>query len=330
MRQTAGILGGTERLTVIGRLADQRLRRFCPGEQTSSVVDVTAPERSSIVRILLCLALVTTGAALAQERPLPDRGAFLAEVRARLQTDGSILSRYRYIETRRDQKLDENGRPTEESVKVFESSPGLPGEGRWERLLVEDGTPIPADEIAKQDRERQERAREAARRAANPSARDRAEQRREWEKYQRERAEAVEDVFRVYAIEMLGRERLDGHQTIAFGLSPRPDARPRTEDGEMMRHFKVRAWISEADYELVQLEAEVIETVSIAFGLLARVHPGSRFAFTRRKVDEEAWLPAVSSYSGSARVGLVRVLRRRSTSEFSGYRRIPGNVAAAQ
>ena len=278
-----------------------------------------------LVLALAALAAVTS----AQERPLPDQDTFFAEVRARLQTDGALQSRYRYIETRRDQKLDEHGRPVEESVKVFESHPGFPGEGRWERLLVEDGTPVPADELAEQDRARQQKAREAARRTANMSARDRARQRREWEEHRRERAETVEDVFRVYAIRMLGRERVGGHDTIAFALTPRSDADPRTDDGERLRHFKVRAWISETEYELVQLEAEAIDTVSIAFGLLARVHPGSRFGFTRRKVNGEAWLPAVSSYSGSARVGLVRVLRRRSSSEFSDYHRVSDGASAA-
>ena len=35
----------------------------------------------------------------------------------------------------------------------------------------------------------------------------------------------------------------------------------------------------------------------------------------------EVWLPAVVSYTGSARVGLLFTLRRSGTSEFSGYRK---------
>jgi len=33
------------------------------------------------------------------------------------------------------------------------------------------------------------------------------------------------------------------------------------------------------------------------------------------------WLPAVVNYSGSARVGLLVMLRRSGTSEFSAYRK---------
>jgi hypothetical protein len=290
---------------------------------------VTPVRRLLVLGGLLLLTTLATALLAAQERPLPDREAFVAKVRARLQSDQSLQGRYSYIETRRDRKLDEDGRPSEESVKVFENHPGLPGEGRWERLIVEDGRPVPAETLDKEDRDREEKAREIARRMATASPRERARQRRAWEKHQRETAEAVDDVFRVYDIRMLGRERIDGHDTIRFSLTPRADADPRTDDGEIMTHFKVRAWISEADHELVRVEAEAIATVSIAFGLLARVHPGARFSFARRKIDGEAWLPALSSYSGSARVGLVKVIRRSSTSEFSGYQREDESASAA-
>jgi hypothetical protein len=83
----------------------------------------------------------------------------------------------------------------------------------------------------------------------------------------------------------------------------------------------VRAWVSENDHELVKLEAEAID--SLKFGLvgLAKVHKGARLSFLRRKVNGEVWLPAVASYTGSARMGLLFTLRRSGTSEYSGYRK---------
>jgi hypothetical protein len=257
----------------------------------------------------------------AQDRPLPDRDTFLAEVRTHLQTDQALQASYAYIETRRERKLDGDGRVTVESVKIFENSPGLPGERRWERLIEKDGTPVPARELAKQDRERQKKAQEIARRMAEEPRKEHARQVRAWEEYQREAEEAVDDVFRVFDIRMAGRETIDGHDTIAFSLTPRPAAKPRTREGGMMRHFEVSAWVSERDYELVRLHAEAIDTVSIGFGLLARIHKGARFAFDRRKVNGEVWLPSSYSYSGSARVGLLKVLRRGGASEFSNYRK---------
>ena len=95
-----------------------------------------------------CLLVV---AVAAQERPLPERDAFLRETRKHLQTDTSLQRSYVYVETRREQKLDKRGRVLEESVKVFESYPGLPGENRWERLIAETGRPRPAAELEKVD-----------------------------------------------------------------------------------------------------------------------------------------------------------------------------------
>src|SRR5688572_24730805 len=105
-------------------------------------------------RVLVVLGFVIAGAVLgAQNRPLPDQESFVRETRKHLQTDSVLQSSYVYVETRRELKLDKKGRTSEESVKVFESYPGLPGEARWERLVAEDGRPVPAPELTKQDRE---------------------------------------------------------------------------------------------------------------------------------------------------------------------------------
>ena len=275
------------------------------------------------------LACLIAGSTLAaQDRPLPDQQSFLAETRKHLQTDSTLQSSYVYVETRREQKLDKHGRTSKESVKVFESYPGLPGEARWERLVAEDGRPVPAEELAKQDRERQKSATGMVQRLAEDASKERARQEREYQKARREREDAVNDIFNVFTIRMIGRDQIERHETIAFLLTPRPDARPKTTEGRQMKHFNVRAWISESDHELVKLEAEAIDTLSFGLGVLARLHKGARLSFLRRKVNGEVWLPAVVSYQGSARVGLLLTLRRGGTSEYSGYRKYSVDTSA--
>jgi hypothetical protein len=275
--------------------------------------------RSRLIAFLLCL--LTLPSVFAQQQPLPNADAFLQETKKHLQTDSALQSSYSYVETRKELKLDSRGQATGESVKVFESYPGLPGEGRWERLISEDGKPVPAEQLAKLDRDRQKKAEDYARRLTSQPAKTAADQRREWEKDQRDTARILDDVFRVYDIRMLGRQTIDGHDTINFSLTTRRDARPQTREGGIMRHFAVRAWVSETDYELVRLEAEATDTVPIALGLLARVSQGSRLEFERRKVNGEVWLPARASYMGSARIALVKTVRRGGSSEFSNYKK---------
>ena len=265
--------------------------------------------------VLLLIALP----APAQERPLPPLEPFLQQVRAHLQTDEDRQSAYMYVETQRRHGIDKKGNPTGESVKIIESYPGFPGEDRWDRVISENGKPTSPEELAKQDRERQKKAEEFVRRLQ--SGKDRAKMAREREERRREDEKAIDEIFRVYDIRMLRREPLEGHGTIVFSLTPRRDAKPRTREGKIMRNFVVKAWVSESDYELVRLEVEAIDDVSIGMGLLARVHKGTRAWFQRRKVNGEEWLPAEASYTASARVLLLKRYRVGGTSEFSGYRK---------
>jgi len=266
---------------------------------------------------LIVLLLLATP--VAQDAALPDYETFAAQVRTRLATDEERQSGFMFTERRIEQKLDAAGRLKGEGVKVFEVYPGLPGEQRYRRLIEQNGKPLPTDELAKQDRERHKDVETYTRQLASGAQSQKAK--RELEKERQKYAAAVDDIFRVYDIRMVRRESLEGHDTVLATLTPRDGARPQTDDGKIMRHFKARAWISESDYELVRVEIEAIDDLSFGLGLLARVHKGTIATYQRRKVDNEAWLPMKVTWTASARVLLVRRLRVRGVSEFSNYRK---------
>jgi hypothetical protein len=267
--------------------------------------------------IILVLLLLATP--FAQERPLPDYEPFADQVKAHLATDEERQSAYMFTERRIEQKLDGSGRQKDESVKVFEVYPGLPGEDRYRRLIEEDGRRIVPDKLAQHDRARQQTVESYSRKLTSESERRKAE--RAQDRQRRRYAAAVDDLFRIYDIRMLGRESIQGHDTIFATLSPKAGVKPNTDDGKIMRNFKARAWISESDYELVRVEIEAIKDLSFGLGLLARVHKGTVATFERRKVNDETWLPAKVTWTASARVLLLRRLRLRGISEFSGYRK---------
>jgi hypothetical protein len=265
------------------------------------------------------LALLVLATPAAQDRPLPDQDAFAAQVKRHLATDEERQSGYTFLEKRTEQKLDASGRSKNQSVKVFEIYPGLPGEERYQRLIEENDRPVPAADLAKRDRSRQKEVEDYARKQSIASERTKAT--REQNKARREYSAAVDDIFHIYDIHMLRRESLDGHDTIVATLTPIPGAKPLTDDGKIMRHFKARAWISEADYELVRVEIEAIDDLSFGLGLLARVHKGTVATYQRRKVNDEVWLPAEVTWTASARVMLFKQLRLRGVAEFSNYRK---------
>ena len=276
---------------------------------------------------LLCFALVPAFVS-AQDRPLPDRQTFLAEVRTRLDRDEDRQAGYSYVETRKRYTLDGLGRVRDESGLVLESYPGLPGEPRWERVLEENGARTSVANLARADTARQKKAEQFARRMATQSDGDRRKTLEEAERERRGTAARVDDVFQVYDLQLLGRETIDGHDTIIVSMNPRPNARPRTREGGWLRSFRGRAWVSETDFELVKLDVEAIQDVRLGLGLVGRIHRGTTFAFGRRKVNEDRWLPAFSTYTVSGRLLLLKRLRQRGTSEYSNYRQFAVNTTS--
>jgi hypothetical protein len=269
--------------------------------------------------IAVPLAVLVLATPAAQDRPLPDFDAFAAQVKIHLATDEERQSGYTFVQRRTEQKLDGAGRTKDESVKVFEFYPGLPGEDRYLRLIEENGKAVPASKLAQQDRERQKDVESYARSLSTSAERQKEAQQRDKER--RHYSAAVDDIFRIYDIHMVRRESIEGHDTIMATLMPKDGVKPQTDDGKIMRHFKARAWISESDYEMVRVEIEAIDDLSFGLGLLARVHKGTVATYQRRKVNNEVWLPEKVTWTASARVLLLKSLRLRGVSEFSGYRK---------
>jgi hypothetical protein len=78
-------------------------------------------------------------------------------------------------------------------------------------------------------------------------------------------------------------------------------------------------WIDRSDTELVRIDAEVFDTVNIGWGVLGRVHKGTRYHAERRRLGE-TWLPRSQTVRFDARVLLVKNVSQEETSEFSEFR----------
>jgi hypothetical protein len=280
------------------------------------------------VALVLMFLPAAVVAVRTQDRPLPDLQLFLAQARTRLQTDNERQRSYIYVETQRERKLDGSGRTRKESVKVVESYPPLPGESeRWERVLEEGGRKKTEAELARQDAERQKTAEAVARRLSTRTPADKAKALHDYQQDRKEALDRINDIFVVYDITMIGRETIDGHDTIALALEPKHDPHPATREGKWMAYFRCRAWVSESDHELVRLNVEAIRDANIGFGLLARMNTGTLMTFTRRFVNNEVWMPARADYTIKARVLLLKRYLQGGTIEFSNYRKFTVDTA---
>ena len=107
----------------------------------------------------------------------------------------------------------------------------------------------------------------------------------------------MSDIYDVFEIRMIGRERVEEHDTIRIAAAGRADADgPR---GDRIQHFSVRAWVSENDHELVELEAEAIDNLRLA-GWAGQAAQGCPTVVPAPKSQRRGLAPAVASYNGSA------------------------------
>src|ERR1700681_2830840 len=129
---------------------------------------------------------------------LRDARTFLAEVRDRLHTDDFLLDQYTFTEKQTERRLDGDGNVTKVTSASYEVYPSAEPGHTYRKLAKEDG------------KQQEKEARAAAR-----SPEVQAERRRK-------EAEAVDELFRLYDIRIVGREMLDGRGAILVTFSSGP------------------------------------------------------------------------------------------------------------
>jgi hypothetical protein len=256
----------------------------------------------------------------AQDHPLPDPKSFGAEVRKRMLTDRELQSQYTFIERREEISISKLGKVSAGPLKTYEVYPSVERGNTYKRLIAVNGVPLPPEDLARQDdKHRDDLLREAAKREREtPQQRERrlrkdAKQQAEWDR-------TLDEVFALYDIRLVGRETIDGVVTVVATLDPKPGYRPRTEAGALMKKLRARAWISEADYQIVKVVAEVTNDVTFGWGVLGRLHKGTVATFERTKVNREVWLPARVEIRGTGRA-LFRRFTLNSLTTYSDYRK---------
>jgi hypothetical protein len=277
-----------------------------------------------VVHVLILIVALTASALVRAQTPapaVPDRDAFIAEVRSRLRTDEDLQGKYTYLEKRQQIKVSKLGKVQLGQTRLFQVYPS-PDPGRtYRRLMAVDGVPLDPAALKARDEARKKSLEDEAAARARETSRERERRESKEAEARKERQETVDDVFRVYDIAFLGRETVDGYQSVVASLEPRPNVATRSEVGKYFSKFRGRAWVSEHDYQVVKVEMEAVENLNVGWGILGRVHKGSRMIVERRKVNDEVWLPARVTFEVLGRSVLVRKFSVRAVTEFSDYKK---------
>jgi hypothetical protein len=250
--------------------------------------------------------------------PSPDE--FARRVRQAIQLDYQLQKDFTYLEHRRDVKISKLGKVTIGPLRTFEVYPSALSGATYKRLIRIEGKPLPPNELARRDAEHQQDLRDAAGRAERETPKQRAARLARQADEQRQRDAILADAVAVFSPTPVGRETLDGRPVLVAELKPRPDARVATREGRWMKHFEGRLWVAEADYQVVKIDMHASSDVTIAWGVVGRLHTGSRMVVARRRF-ENSWLPAETTYQASGRTLLFRPFQFAVTTTFSDYQR---------
>ncbi len=242
-----------------------------------------------------------------QKLQFPKKEEFLECASSKLAPPGDLLQLYTFnlLETRRE--LDAEGKILDSTVKVYEVFPNPLEKLTYRRLLSVNGQLLSTQKLQEQDQLQKKRIKKI---------RNRRKQQKE-----SRRMRAIQEVFRIFHFEFQAREKIGKYQTIRFGFEKKPGLNPRDWDLKMLTKFRGTAWIDESQCELVQLDAELLDTVSYGFGIAARLYEGTRIFLKRRQINAEIWMVEKSIFRMFSRVMLLKTLRFEVLSQYSNFQK---------
>lgn len=226
-----------------------------------------------------------------------------------------IARNYAFLEREELRRLDAQGTVKVSEVRTYDVT--LPEGTPYRQLVQRDDRSLPASEEKK---ERESLARSIAERRQETAA-ERAKRLTTYEGRPDWQREAWRELLDGFEFRLVGEERLDGHGAFVIEAIPRQEYQPRSRTARLFRSLKGRFWVDRQDYQIVKMEAEVIDTIWVGM-FLVRVAKGSRATLQLACVGDRVWLPNRLQVFASARLGLLKALRIEQTVHYSRYTEI--------
>lgn len=184
-----------------------------------------------------------------------------------------------------------------------------------ERLIAKNGKPLSPSE----QQQEQRRVDKLISKINSESPKDRARRRGETEKDRREEQEARREMLDAFQFTMTGEETLGGRLCWGIRGEPRPGFTGKGRRADQMRKVRGTVWIDQATYELVRMDLNTHETISLGWFLL-RLQPGAQIHLEQSLINNEVWLPVTVGIRADARV-LGKMLRVGINMEYSKFRK---------
>jgi hypothetical protein len=182
----------------------------------------------------------------------------------------------------------------------------------YERLTARDDKPLAARE------ERREQAK-----LDNELAKRQHESAAEQARHQKERTEErafIREIPDAFTFRLVKTDTVSNQPTWVIEALPKPGYRAVRARAKDFAKVRATIWIEQDMYHWVKVDADVLNTISVDFGLL-RVARGSSMHFEQTRVNDEIWLPSSMLVRFQARLALLNVLRGEYNIRYSDYRK---------
>jgi hypothetical protein len=246
-------------------------------------------------------------------RPLPDIPSLLRDVNKNQDTLEEIQKQYTCHLTEEEDKTDSNTQPTTREVKEYDVF--YIGGEEVRHLLEKDGKPLGADEKKKEDarfsKKFDEMKKKQAELANDPQKKAKEEEKEE---------AAISDFLRALRFTNPRRERFRGQDVIVFDFGPNPDYKPKKLVEIIIQKLVGVIWVDEQARDVARLEAQFIDNVRIAGGLLASLQKGSNIVIEQTRMNNEVWLPSYAEVHVAGRFLFFKA-RANTIDRYTDYKK---------
>jgi hypothetical protein len=235
-------------------------------------------------------------------------------VAAKDEENDKRLRDYTYIQRDEEHHLDGKGQVKSTEAKTYEVME-LYGE-QVSRLIEKDDNPLSEKEKAKEE----EKIQKIIDKRKNESDEQRNKREQKEEKDREDGRKFVREIADAYNFKLVGTELIGGREAWVIDGEPRPGYEPHMKEAKFLPKFHGRVWIDQDDLQLVKMDVEAIDTISVGL-VVARIHKGTRVILEQMRVNDEVWLPHHLAFKLDARVALLKGYKIDGEQTYRDYKK---------
>jgi hypothetical protein len=224
------------------------------------------------------------------------------------------LRDYTYIERDVEKRLDGKGNTKSTEIKTYDVLE-VYGE-QVQRLTEKDDKPLSSKEAAKEE----EKIQKTIDKRKNESEEERKKREQREEKDREDGRKFITEIADAYNFKLVETEQINGRDAWVIDGEPRPGFEPKMKEAKFLPKFHGRVWIDKEDEQLVKMDVEAIDTVSVGW-FLARIHKGTRVMYEQTRVNDEVWLPQHVIFKVDVRVALLKEFNVDGEQTYRDYKK---------